>query len=246
PGKLSETDQTKLESKAAAAYFALRRFPEALDVYERLLSRDRLADVADLHLVYERIGDCLEKVGREQEAFAYYRRGRSYSKAVRLAEQLGLPRAEVLKLKIRGARDRKDFDSALRFAAETKNPRLVAEIRGQRNEHLGQHQAAVDDFIEAGRWSKAIRSIRLAKLAFTEEYAAKCKLLVAVALAEGVPKRSDKEQIMRVARQVQEDPVWERYVSPQEMGLVYEKCATRAEAAMYYKTKIPESDSSEG
>jgi len=58
--------------------------------------------------------------------------------------------------------------------------------------------------------------------------------------------RVDKEKLMRVVRQIQYDLAWEEHISPVDMGLIYEKCASPWEAVSYYERYIHERWAQEG
>ena len=45
---------------------------------------------------------------------------------------------------------------------------------------------------------------------------------------------------------VREDEIWDQYISPEEMGSAYEKCADFVDSATYYEAHLPEKWAREG
>jgi tetratricopeptide (TPR) repeat protein len=222
---------------AAGSYFKLERFGKALSAYKTLRSEpERTEDTRILN----RIAECLEKLDEKPEAYEYYREAQSYKKAADLAKELGRPQEEILSLKIEEGSEKGDFEGAVKLAEELGDIRLVHALDGHRFKHMREYRNAIPEFMRAEEWTEALDSIVRANLTYEELYVQWCTLLLAVAKSQKILDKPEKIQLMVVIRQVQEDPIWENHVPPIDMGLAYEKCASFAEAALYYESKFPE------
>ena len=261
--KLAERKRKILPRKqllelAADSYFQLEKYDMALLAYKSLYS-EPIRDNDPKILV--RVAQCLEKLDRKPEAYEYYimasaayamllttpeikrRNARLYEKAADLAEELGRPREEILSLKIEGARERADFDSAVKFAMEKGDEKLVHELKGHSHMYRKEYLKAVQEFIEAEEWNEALNGLDLysggSDFTQSEQNNLRWNIVRAVAKSQQTI-RVDKEKLMRVVRQIQDDLGWEEHVSPADMGLIYEKCASPWEAVSYYERYIHE------
>jgi tetratricopeptide (TPR) repeat protein len=222
---------------AAGSYFKLERLGKALLAYKTLRSEPERAE--DTRILY-RIAECLEKLDEKPEAYEYYREARSYKKAADLAKELGRPQEEILSLKIEEGSEKGDFEGAVKLAEELGDIRLVHALEGHRFRHKREYRNAIPEFVRAEEWDEALDSIVRANLTYEELYIQWCAVLLAVAKSQKILDKPEKSQLVVVIRQVLEDPIWENHVPPSDMGLAYEKCASFAEAALYYESKFPE------
>jgi tetratricopeptide (TPR) repeat protein len=222
---------------AAGSYFKLERFGKALTAYKTLLSEPERAE--DTRIM-NRVAECSEKLNEKSEAYKYYREARSYKKAADLAKELGRPQEEILSLRIEEGSEKGDFDGAVKLAEELGDIRLVHALEGHRFKYKREYRNAIPEFVKAEAWNEALDSIARANLTFEEQYGQWCTVLLAVAKSPEIVDRTEKGQLMVVMRQVQEDPIWENSISPSDMGIIYEKCASFSEAALYYESRFPE------
>ena len=221
----------------AGSYFKLERYGKALLAYKTLRSEPERAE--DTRIL-QRIAECLEKLDEKPEAYEYYREARSYKKAADLAKELGRPQEEILALKIEEGSEKGDFEGAVKLAEELGDTRLVHALEGHRYKYKREYRNAILEFVKAEEWNEALDSIVRANLTYEEQYIQWCAVLVAVAKSTKSIDWSEKDPLMVVIRQIQEDPIWEKHVPPPQMGLVYEKCASFSEAALYYESKFSE------
>lgn len=230
----------------ADSSFQLGKYEMALLTYNSLLLESKRTEDPRILL---RIAECLEKLNKKPEAYEYYCMVRSYEKAVDLAEELGRPRDEIISLKIEGARERADFDTAVKLALEKGDERLIHELKGHSHKYHKEYLKAVQEFIEAEEWNEALDALDqfTGGSDFTQPELHNQSWNIARAVAKSKQTiHVDKEKLMRVIRQIQEDPDWEKQVAPSDMGLVYEKCAGFSEAIRYYESYIHERWAQEG
>jgi len=227
---------------AAKSYFNLQRWGKAYATYEMLISATRVEDVE----ILKTMAECLEKLDEKGKAMELYYRAGLYKKAGELAEKLNLPKEEVLKLKIEGARREGDFNSAINFAIELGDEKLVHTLKGHALKHRSEYREAVEEFILAEEWVEALNCLIKGEFTYTEQYDKICDIIKAVVFSKKELSQEEKERIMGIVRQVQSDPIWETRISPRDMGLIYEKCATSIEAIYYYESHINEKWSQEG
>lgn len=232
----------RLIEMAADSYFNLQMWGRAYGTYETLISITKREDPQ----ILERMAECLEKLNEKRKAMDYYRRAGLYAKAGILAEELGLSREKVLELKIRGACQKKDFDSAIKFAQELGDEKRVHILRGQKHKHKAEYREAIKEFLAGDELIEAINCLNKAELSYSEQYSEMINILKAVITSQKKFKLKEKERIMMIVRRVQEDPVWEQHIQPPDMGLIYEKCATFIEAAYYYERYINEKWAQDG
>lgn len=231
------TPRGRLLEMTAESLFKLERYGKALSAFKTLrLEPERTEDTR----ILLRIAECLEKLDEKPEAYAYYREARSYKKAAELAEELGRPQEEVLSLRIEEGSEKGDFDGAIKLAEDLGATNLIHALEGHRYKYKREYRNAIPEFIKGEVWTEALDCIVRAEFTFEEQYVQWCAVLIAVAKSQKTLDRSEKNQLMIVIRQVTEDPIWENYMTPPEMGIVYEKCASFAEAALYYKSRFPE------
>jgi hypothetical protein len=196
------------------------------------------------------MAECLEKLDEKPKAYDYYLKARLHGKAAALAEELGRPREEILSLKIEEAREKGDFNEAMKLAETYGDEKMVHLLKGHLYKYRKEYREAVPEFIEAEEWREAIEILDLGfargDFMYPELYSQWCSIIRYVAKSEKALSSAEKEEIMRVVRRVQEDPIWEDHIPLPDMGLVYEKCATFVDAARYYESYINERWAQEG
>jgi hypothetical protein len=198
----------------------------------------------------QRIAECLEKLDEKPKAYDYYLKARLYGKAADLAQELGRPREDILSLRIEEAKEKGDFDGAAKIAEGLEDKRLVHGLKGHGYKHRKEYREAIPEFIEAEEWTEATEVLELGfargDFTYSELYSQWCNIIRAVAKSEKALSSAEKEELMRIVRRVQEDPIWEDHIPLPDMGLVYEKCATFVDAARYYESYINERWAQEG
>jgi DNA helicase IV len=243
----------QLQEWVAASYLELQRYDDALAAYKSLLSE--LGKQDDIEIL-RRIAECLEKLGKKPDAYDYYCKAQSYDKAADLAQELGRPREEILLLKIEGARKDARFDDAIRFAEEKKDERLVREIKGHKHMYYKEFGKAVPEFVEAEEWTEALNALDDAIADAQHDKAIDNpedfkrsqwgSILRAVAKSHKRPSRVESQRLMEIYDRLKVDPIWVNYVTPPDMGLVFEKCAKPMDAIRYYEDYILEPWAQEG
>jgi len=245
--KRSISPRGQLLEWAAESYFKLERYGRALLAYKSLRSEPGKVDDTK---ILQRIAECFEKLDEKAEAYKHYREARLYGKAADLAQELGRPREEVLSLKIEGALEEADFDGAIKIAKQKGDDRLVHELKGRSHKYRKEFSDAIPEFIEAENWTQVLESLEYSvgrdDLTYGEQYNQWSIIIRAVAKSQKALNRAEKEKLMVIVRQIQEDPIWEDHVPPPDMGLVYEKCAAFVDAPRYYESYVHERWAREG
>ncbi len=232
---------------AAESYFKLGKYNEALAAYRML--RSEAGERADSKFL-QRIAECLDKLGKKSEAYDYYLESGLYENAADIAQELGRPQEEILSLRIQGATEKADFDSAIRFAEEKGDERLVHSVKGRSYKYRKEYREAVPEFTKAEEWTEVFEALKFgaARGDFTygEQFSQWCNIIKTVAESQKTLSNAEKEKIMEAIRQIQVDPIWEDQIPLQSMGIAYEKCATFVDAARYYESFIQEPWAREG
>jgi tetratricopeptide (TPR) repeat protein len=230
----------------ANSYFKLERYGKALLAYQSLREEFRKPDDTQ---ILQRIAECFEKLDEKPKAYNLYREARAFEQALELAQELDRPPEEILSLKIEAAREAADFDSAIKFAEEKGDNRLLHELKAHSHSYRKEYLKAVQEFVEAEAWNKALNALDLfiggSDFTPSELHSQSWNIARAVAKSKQAI-HVDKEKLMRVIRQIQEEPAWEEHVAPSDIGLVYEKCAVFSEAISYYESRIHETWAQEG
>ncbi len=227
-------------SSAADSLYQMKRFDQALDAYEDMLTDHRSEMDPSVRMrTAERIGDCLYQTGHKREAVRYYRDARNYDSAARAAEELGRPKREVDLLRIEATRNRGDFDAAIHIAEKIGDERLRRELGGHKLRHQGKNREAFVEFLLSESWQEAGLAMNEARLPYGEKYEAACRLISAMAASTGSLKSDDKKLLLVEINSILIDPVWESYIKPQEMGAAYEKAGALVDAALYYESRLP-------
>ncbi|MCJ7767276.1 hypothetical protein MUP79_02660 [Candidatus Bathyarchaeota archaeon] len=157
------------------------------------------------------------------------------AKAADLAQQLGRPREDILLLKIEGAREKARFDDAIRFAEEKMDERLVHVIKGHKHKYNKEFGEAVPEFVEAEEWVEALNALEDAIANAQRDKAIDNpedfkrsqwgSIPRVVAKSYKRPSRAAGRRLMMIYESLKDDPIWVNYVTPPDMGLVFEKCA---------------------
>jgi tetratricopeptide (TPR) repeat protein len=248
-GKESGTIPEELLKLAADSSFKIGKYDIALLVYQRLYSETGMENKTE---IAQRIAECYEKLGEKSKAYDFCTEVGLYAKAADLAQELGRPREEILSLKIEAARKTANFDEAVKFALEKGDEKLAHELRGHSHNYRKEYLEAVQEFIQAEEWNEALNGLDL--FAGSIDYSQSelhdqqwniVRAAAAVAASQQTI-RVDKEKMMRVVRQLRDEPAWVGHISPREMGLIFEYCAASWESSGYYESYIQEQWAREG
>lgn len=246
--KDNRTIPEKLLELAADSYFKTGKYDKAVSAYQKLYVKPGLENKTE---ILQRIVECYEKMGEKSKAYDFCRDFRLYAKAADLALELNRPREEILSLRIEAAREKANFDEAIKFALEKGDEKLVHQLKGHSHNYRKEYIKAIPEFIHAEEWNEALNaldsfagSIDFSQTGFREQ---QLNIIRAAAVAASKQTiRVDKERLMRIVRQVRDEPAWEEQISPREIGLVYEQCAAHWEASGFYESYILEQWAKDG
>ena len=246
---LEEFKIAQIKPQLAEAYFKFGQYNKAIKLFRDLAEQAKnTKDFPKLNQYLTKIGDCQYELGQKEDAYNSYIKGRAYENAIQVAQELGKPEKEVKQLRAEWARNKKppDFDTAIAIYEELEDIRNATSVRGHKLKYHGKYSEAIDYFVKAQEWDQVIDCIENGFFATEQERThAKIKLLRSISNIQRL-RRDEKNKIMEWAREIREDEEWTKEISPMEMGLVYEKCASFIDAADFYERYIEEAWAREG
>jgi tetratricopeptide (TPR) repeat protein len=232
------TNKLEYDKIVADSRFELSQYLEALTLYNSILATGEIQDNEEKNNIKEKMGDCLARLGRKSDAFNYYHTSRSYIKAIELAKELKVSQKELINLEIEMFRSQGNYTAAIHRAESLNDTNKIYEIRGHMHRSRSQFKEAIDDFISANLWTDALDCLDLANITFTEEHEIIIKVLDSISQSTLFVNNESKRIIMEYVRRIQDDPAWEGFISPEKIGVIYEKCASFSECAQFYMSYI--------
>lgn len=238
----------KIISYVDEAYFHLGNYNKAINHFRELTrqaGKDKNSHAYNKYL--ERIGDYQLARGNKEDAYVSYREGHAYEQAMQLGRELGKPDEDITRLDLEQALEQGDFDKAIDLAEKLGDPQQAAALRGQQMKSRGRYGDAIEHFVQAGDLEQVLACVETdAWQADQEQFQTKVKILRTAKNFEGSLCPEHKNRVLDLIEEVREDEGWKDHISPQEMGLVYEKVARFSSTIDFYGAYLEKQWAREG